>query len=234
MGGASRPRGSARGRGGERWERAPPPRARAERPRGRDGHSGQRHRRGATRRAAAAAAMDHYDQTNDYMQPEEDWDRDLLLDPAWEKQQRKVGAPPSSLLACIPRGCRDPAPPPTSTAAAGPVRARPGAGAVRRGGARRRGRGGGRGGQVMAGRGGRCRGGPPAAAAAAGRVTGSQPAGAPGRGRDAGGRRRGPSASPPHPRRRPCPGPGGGTVTGCWFEWCGLGQGLRGAHVQKW
>uniref|UniRef100_A0A8C9EK35 Actinin alpha 1 n=1 Tax=Pavo cristatus TaxID=9049 RepID=A0A8C9EK35_PAVCR len=29
-------------------------------------------------------------QTNDYMQPEEDWDRDLLLDPAWEKQQRKT------------------------------------------------------------------------------------------------------------------------------------------------
>ncbi|XP_063999722.1 alpha-actinin-1 isoform X2 [Pogoniulus pusillus] len=42
--------------------------------------------------ATAAAAMDHYDpqQTNDYMQPEEDWDRDLLLDPAWEKQQRKT------------------------------------------------------------------------------------------------------------------------------------------------
>lgn len=40
--------------------------------------------------------MDHYDsqQTNDYMQPEEDWDRDLLLDPAWEKQQRKVSGPP--------------------------------------------------------------------------------------------------------------------------------------------
>lgn len=38
--------------------------------------------------------MDHYDsqQTNDYMQPEEDWDRDLLLDPAWEKQQRKVSS----------------------------------------------------------------------------------------------------------------------------------------------
>uniref|UniRef100_A0A674IPZ1 Actinin alpha 1 n=1 Tax=Terrapene triunguis TaxID=2587831 RepID=A0A674IPZ1_9SAUR len=36
--------------------------------------------------------MDHYDspQTNDYMQPEEDWDRDMLLDPAWEKQQRKT------------------------------------------------------------------------------------------------------------------------------------------------
>lgn len=41
--------------------------------------------------------MDHYDsqQTNDYMQPEEDWDRDLLLDPAWEKQQRKVSSLPS-------------------------------------------------------------------------------------------------------------------------------------------
>lgn len=26
-----------------------------------------------------------------YMTQEEDWDRDLLLDPAWEKQQRKVG-----------------------------------------------------------------------------------------------------------------------------------------------
>uniref|UniRef100_A0A7M4FK10 Actinin alpha 1 n=1 Tax=Crocodylus porosus TaxID=8502 RepID=A0A7M4FK10_CROPO len=36
--------------------------------------------------------MDPYDsqQTNDYMQPEDDWDRDLLLDPAWEKQQRKT------------------------------------------------------------------------------------------------------------------------------------------------
>lgn len=45
------------------------------------------------RRDRLPAAMDHYDpqQTNDYMQPEEDWDRDLLLDPAWEKQQRKVG-----------------------------------------------------------------------------------------------------------------------------------------------
>lgn len=26
-----------------------------------------------------------------YMTQEDDWDRDLLLDPAWEKQQRKVG-----------------------------------------------------------------------------------------------------------------------------------------------
>lgn len=34
---------------------------------------------------------DHYDGgENDYMRPEDDWDRDLLLDPAWEKQQRKV------------------------------------------------------------------------------------------------------------------------------------------------
>ncbi|KAK3554824.1 hypothetical protein QTP70_034445, partial [Hemibagrus guttatus] len=35
--------------------------------------------------------IDHYDgETNDYMQQEEDWDRDMLLDPAWEKQQRKT------------------------------------------------------------------------------------------------------------------------------------------------
>lgn len=27
-----------------------------------------------------------------YMEQENDWDRDLLLDPAWEKQQRKVSA----------------------------------------------------------------------------------------------------------------------------------------------
>uniref|UniRef100_A0A8C2Q1U4 Calponin-homology (CH) domain-containing protein n=2 Tax=Euteleostomi TaxID=117571 RepID=A0A8C2Q1U4_CYPCA len=26
----------------------------------------------------------------EYMEQEEDWDRDLLLDPAWEKQQRKT------------------------------------------------------------------------------------------------------------------------------------------------
>jgi actinin alpha len=30
----------------------------------------------------------------EYMEQEEDWDRDLLLDPAWEKQQRKVSARP--------------------------------------------------------------------------------------------------------------------------------------------
>ena len=30
----------------------------------------------------------------EYMEQEEDWDRDLLLDPAWEKQQRKVSVSP--------------------------------------------------------------------------------------------------------------------------------------------
>lgn len=34
--------------------------------------------------------MEPYDGENDYMQQEDDWDRDMLLDPAWEKQQRKV------------------------------------------------------------------------------------------------------------------------------------------------
>lgn len=29
-----------------------------------------------------------------YMEQENDWDRDLLLDPAWEKQQRKVSGNP--------------------------------------------------------------------------------------------------------------------------------------------
>uniref|UniRef100_A0A4W5L541 Uncharacterized protein n=1 Tax=Hucho hucho TaxID=62062 RepID=A0A4W5L541_9TELE len=35
--------------------------------------------------------MDPYDgDENNYMPQEDDWDRDMLLDPAWEKQQRKV------------------------------------------------------------------------------------------------------------------------------------------------
>ncbi|KAJ6654199.1 hypothetical protein lerEdw1_007296 [Lerista edwardsae] len=34
-----------------------------------------------------------YMATEDYMAQEEDWDRDLLLDPAWEKQQRKKFQP---------------------------------------------------------------------------------------------------------------------------------------------
>lgn len=32
-----------------------------------------------------------YPSGGQYMEQENDWDRDLLLDPAWEKQQRKVG-----------------------------------------------------------------------------------------------------------------------------------------------
>ncbi|XP_060890484.1 alpha-actinin-1 [Labrus mixtus] len=34
--------------------------------------------------------MDQYDGDEDYMPQEDDWDRDMLLDPAWEKQQRKT------------------------------------------------------------------------------------------------------------------------------------------------
>ena len=32
----------------------------------------------------------YYQPVCDYTQPEEEWDRDALLDPAWEKQQKKV------------------------------------------------------------------------------------------------------------------------------------------------
>lgn len=34
----------------------------------------------------------HYDNgyEDEYMLQEEEWDRDMLLDPAWEQQQRKV------------------------------------------------------------------------------------------------------------------------------------------------
>lgn len=39
-----------------------------------------------------------YDE-DEYMIQEEEWDRDLLLDPAWEKQQRKVRGP---CRACVP------------------------------------------------------------------------------------------------------------------------------------
>uniref|UniRef100_A0A8C5GK69 Alpha-actinin-1 n=1 Tax=Gouania willdenowi TaxID=441366 RepID=A0A8C5GK69_GOUWI len=34
--------------------------------------------------------MDQYDGEENYMPQEDDWDRDMLLDPAWEKQQRKT------------------------------------------------------------------------------------------------------------------------------------------------
>lgn len=66
--------------------------------------------------------MDHYDEDQDYMPQEDDWDRDLLLDPAWEKQQRKVRrreaasarqALPfrSPALRCDPRPAREIPPP---------------------------------------------------------------------------------------------------------------------------
>lgn len=35
-----------------------------------------------------------YSGQQSYMEQENDWDRDLLLDPAWEKQQRKVSGNP--------------------------------------------------------------------------------------------------------------------------------------------
>lgn len=41
-----------------------------------------------------------------YMTQEDDWDRDLLLDPAWEKQQRKVGLDLEALEAVGLRLCR--------------------------------------------------------------------------------------------------------------------------------
>lgn len=31
-----------------------------------------------------------YEYDDDYMQGEDEWDREQLLDPAWEKQQKKV------------------------------------------------------------------------------------------------------------------------------------------------
>ena len=45
-----------------------------------------------------------YDE-DEYMIQEEEWDRDLLLDPAWEKQQRKVSgrACPSPRVCVTPR-----------------------------------------------------------------------------------------------------------------------------------
>ncbi|KAK2086000.1 hypothetical protein P7K49_035425, partial [Saguinus oedipus] len=50
-----------------------------------------------------------YDE-DEYMIQEEEWDRDLLLDPAWEKQQRKVSRGPRAARAwwgpVPPRGSR--------------------------------------------------------------------------------------------------------------------------------
>lgn len=57
--------------------------------------------------------MEQYDGDEEYMQQEDDWDRDLLLDPAWEKQQRKVRAtsslpplPPSEPSFASPPGVK--------------------------------------------------------------------------------------------------------------------------------
>lgn len=44
-----------------------------------------------------------YDE-DEYMIQEEEWDRDLLLDPAWEKQQRKVSTVPHACLCPGPHG----------------------------------------------------------------------------------------------------------------------------------
>lgn len=43
--------------------------------------------------------QDEYD-PNEY-EEEEEWDREGLLDPAWEKQQKKVGCAPSHLFLCV-------------------------------------------------------------------------------------------------------------------------------------
>lgn len=53
-----------------------------------------------------------YDE-DEYMIQEEEWDRDLLLDPAWEKQQRKVSGAPAPCLSPrvrVPRVSVSPAP----------------------------------------------------------------------------------------------------------------------------
>lgn len=44
----------------------------------------------------AANNQSHYSSQQSYMEQENDWDRDLLLDPAWEKQQRKVSGNPGA------------------------------------------------------------------------------------------------------------------------------------------
>ena len=39
----------------------------------------------------------YYYSMDDYMEQEEEWEREGLLDPAWEKQQKKVSEQPSEL-----------------------------------------------------------------------------------------------------------------------------------------
>lgn len=39
-----------------------------------------------------------------YMEQEEEWEREGLLDPAWEKQQKKVSHFFPDINTCLPRG----------------------------------------------------------------------------------------------------------------------------------
>jgi hypothetical protein len=52
----------------------------------------------------------HYDNgygyEEEYMLQEDEWDRDMLLDPAWEKQQRKVGTESGGTEPGVPRRVR--------------------------------------------------------------------------------------------------------------------------------
>lgn len=41
------------------------------------------------------------DYSNGYMEPEEEWEREGLLDPAWEKQQKKVNGYLFSIIILI-------------------------------------------------------------------------------------------------------------------------------------
>lgn len=46
--------------------------------------------------------MNNVDQYGDgYMEPEEEWEREGLLDPAWEKQQKKVRNCEETFQPCI-------------------------------------------------------------------------------------------------------------------------------------
>ena len=55
-----------------------------------------------------AADHSNYDNNGQYMEQEEEWEREGLLDPAWEKQQRKVSTSPflcSATGQCRPSQC---------------------------------------------------------------------------------------------------------------------------------
>lgn len=63
---------------------------------------------------------------DEYMIQEEEWDRDLLLDPAWEKQQRKVSKGPVSAACGLGPGVCVSQPPAGSPTAGTSERARGG------------------------------------------------------------------------------------------------------------